>query len=196
VSAEEAAETLDARAVASTSSSVMGMVLFVASETMFFMSFFAVFAASYSAAKVWPPLKTPVPSLGVPTAGVIVLAVSAIPMAMALLSARRKGGDGALKWLIATMVLGVAFCVLWVIGLPDVGFGIKDGIYASLFYVMNGLGIAHVVGGIVFLVMVSSQAASGELRLRRDPAEALSVYWFFVIVLGIALFAAFYLAAS
>jgi len=196
VSEQEAAATLDARAVSSTSSSVMGMILFVASETMFFMAFFAVFAASYSATKVWPPLKTPAPSMGVPTAGAIVLAVSAIPMALALLSARRKGGDGALKWLIATIVLGVAFCVLWVVGLPDIGFGIKDGIYASLFYVMNGLGIAHVIGGIVFAVMVSSQAAAGELRLRRDPAEALSVYWFFVIVLGLALFAAFYLAAA
>ena len=196
MSEQEAAATLDARAVSSTSSSVMGMILFVASETMFFMAFFAVFAASYSATKVWPPLKTPAPSMGVPTAGAIVLAVSAIPMALALLSARRKGGDGALKWLIATIVLGVAFCVLWVVGLPDIGFGIKDGIYASLFYVMNGLGIAHVIGGIVFAVMVSSQAAAGELRLRRDPAEALSVYWFFVIVLGLALFAAFYLAAA
>jgi cytochrome c oxidase subunit III len=196
MSAQESLETMDARAVNATSSSVMGMVLFVASETMFFMAFFAIFAASYSATKVWPPVKTPVPSSGVPTAGVIVLALSAIPMALALVAARRKGGQGALKWLVATIVLGVAFCVLWVIGLPDVGFGIKDGIYASLFYVMNGLGIAHVVGGIVFLVMVSSQAASGELRLRRDPAESLAVYWFFVVVLGIALYAAFYLAAS
>ena len=196
MSAQESAERLEARAVASSSSSVMGMVVFVASETMFFMAFFAIFAQAYSAAKVWPPLKTPVPSLGLPTAGVIVLAVSAIPMALALLAARRKGGAGAFKWLVATIVLGVAFCVLWIVSLPDIGFGIKDGIYASLFYVMNGLGIAHVIGGIVFAVMVSTQAAAGELRLRRDPAESLAVYWFFVVVLGVALFAAFYLAAG
>ncbi|HXY71979.1 MAG TPA: cytochrome c oxidase subunit 3 [Actinomycetota bacterium] len=196
MSAQETAEAMDQRSVASTSSSVMGMVLFVASETMFFMAFFAVFAASYSATKVWPPLKTPVPPIGVPTAGAVVLVLSAIPMALALLAARRRRGEGAFKWLVATIVLGVAFCVLWVVGLPDVGFGIKGGIYASLFYVMNGLGIAHVIGGIVFAVMVSTQAAAGELRLRRDPAEALAVYWFFVVVLGVALFAAFYLAAS
>ena len=196
MSAHESVDTLDSRAVASTSSSVMGMVIFVASETMFFMAFFAIFFEAYSATKIWPPLKTPVPSLGLPATGVIVLAVSAIPMTLALLAARRKGGAGAFKWLVATVLLGVAFCVLWVVGLPDIGFGIKDGIYASLFYVMNGLGIAHVVGGIVFAVMVSSQAAAGELGLRRDPAEALAVYWFFVIALGIALFAVFYLAAS
>jgi len=53
-----------------------------------------------------------------------------------------------------------------------------------------------VIGGIVFAVMVSTQAAAGELRLRRDPAESLAVYWFFVVVLGVALFAAFYLAAG
>jgi len=196
VSAQESAEALDARAVMGTSSSVMGMVLFVASETMFFMAFFAIFASSYSTQKVWPPLKTPAPPIGLPTAGVIVLVASVIPMGLALLSARRRGGDGAFKWLALTILLAAAFVVLQLLAFPDIGFGIKDGIYASLFYIMNGLGLAHVIGGIVFLVMVSSQAASGELRLRKDPAEAASVYWFFVVALGAALYVAFFLAAA
>jgi heme/copper-type cytochrome/quinol oxidase subunit 3 len=186
----------DARAVRGTSSSVMAMVLFVASETMFFIAFFGIYAAVYSQQPAWPPLKIPLPDMGLPTAGVIVMAVSVIPMALVVRSVRTRGGAGVTKWLVATLVLGVAFCVLQIAGYSSLGFGINDGIYASLFYLMNGLGLAHVIGGVVFLVMVSQQAAAGELALRRDPAEALAVYWLFVVALTIALYVAFFAAVS
>ena len=90
----------------------------------------------------------------------------------------------------------MAFCVLQIAGYSGLGFGIHDGIYASLFYLMTGLGLAHVIGGVVFLAMVTQQAVSGELALRRDPAEAAAVYWFFVVVLGIVLYVAFYLGVT
>ena len=93
------------------------------------------------------------------------------------------------------LALGVAFCVLQIAGYGGLGFGIQDGIYASLFYIMTGLGLAHVIGGIVFMVLVLQQA-DGELSLRRDPAEALTVYWLFVVVLGVALYIAFYAGVS
>jgi heme/copper-type cytochrome/quinol oxidase subunit 3 len=59
---------------------------------------------------------------------------------------------------------------------------------------MTGLGLAHVIGGIVFMVLVLQQA--NQLSLRRDPAEALAVYWLFVVVLGVALYVAFYAGVS
>jgi cytochrome c oxidase subunit III len=188
--------TLDERAVRGTSSSVMAMILFVASEAMFFMAFFGVYTAAAAGLRVWPPLRIPLPDLGLPTAGVIVLAVSAIPMALALRTVRRGGGKRIRAWLLATFVLGLAFCVMQIAGYGGLGFGIHDGIYASLFYVMTGLGLAHVVGGLVFMALVGQQAMAGELALRRDPVEALAIYWFFVILLGIALFVAFYAGVS
>jgi cytochrome c oxidase subunit 3 len=93
---------------------------------------------------------------------------------------------------VLTAALGVAFCVLQLAGYSELGFGIHDGIYASLFYIMTGLGLAHVVGGLVFVGLVTQQALAGELALRRDPAEALAIYWIFVVLLGLALYAAFY----
>ena len=99
-------------------------------------------------------------------------------------------------WLVITLALGLAFCVLQIAGYSSLGFGIHDGIYASLFYIMTGLGLAHVVGGLVFVGLVMQQAAAGELSLRRDPAEALAVYWLFVVALGVALYFAFYAGVS
>jgi cytochrome c oxidase subunit III len=196
VSTRPSEESLDTRAVRGTSSSVMAMVLFVLSEAMFFTAFFGIYAASYAAQPSWPPIKIPLPSLGLPTAATVVLAVSAIPMVLAVRSVRRRGGAGVAKWIVLTLVMGLAFCVLQIAGYSELGFGIHDGIYASLFYLMTGLGLAHVVGGVVFLGMVTQQAVSGELALRRDPAEAAAVYWFFVIALAIVLYVAFYLGVS
>jgi cytochrome c oxidase subunit 3 len=196
VSAAEHVTTLDERAVRGTSSSVMAMILFVASEAMFFMAFFGIYTAAAAGQRVWPPLAIPLPDMGIPTAGAIVLALSAIPMALAVRSVRRAGGKRVRAWLLLAFLLGLAFCVLQIAGYSGLGFGIQDGIYASLFYVMTGLGLAHVVGGLVFMGMVGQQALAGELALRRDPAEALAIYWFFVVLLGLALYVAFYAGVS
>jgi cytochrome c oxidase subunit III len=187
---------LDARAVRRTSSSVMAMVLFILSESMFFMAFFGIYASSSASQHAWPPLDVPLPALGLPTAAIVVLVVSALTMGLALRSVRRRSAAGIMKWLLATLVLGVVFVVLQVVGYQDVGFGVHEGIYASLFYVMTAVGLAHVVGGVVFLTMVSMQGAAGELALRRDPVEAASIYWFFVVVLAIVLYVAFYLGVT
>jgi cytochrome c oxidase subunit 3 len=196
VSAAEPSMSLDERAVRGTSSSVMAMILFVASEAMFFMAFFGIYTAAQAGQRVWPPRSIPLPDIGVPTAGAVLLVLSAIPMALAVRTVRRGGGKRIRAWLLLTFLLGLSFCVLQIAGYSEVGFGIHDGIYASLFYVMTGLGLAHVVGGLVFIGLVGQQALAGELALRRDPAEALAIYWFFVVLLGLALYVAFYLGVS
>ena len=47
--------TRDERAVRQTSGPVLGMVLFVASEAMFFATFFGAYFTIYSVNPVWPP---------------------------------------------------------------------------------------------------------------------------------------------
>jgi cytochrome c oxidase subunit III len=196
MSTAEQAMTLDERAVRGTSSSVMAMILFVASEAMFFMAFFGIYTAAQAGQRAWPPLSIPLPDMGVPTAGAIVLVLSVIPMTLALRTVRRGGSRRVRAWLLLAFLLGLAFCILQIAGYSGLGFGIQDGIYASLFYVMTGLGLAHVVGGLVFMGMVGQQAMTGELALRRDPAEALAIYWYFVVLLGLALYVAFYAGVS
>jgi cytochrome c oxidase subunit 3 len=58
---------------------------------------------------------------------------------------------------------------------------------------MTGLHMAHVIGGVVFLSIVLSQAWTGQLSLRRhEPVEAAAIYWHFVDVVWIGLFVVFY----
>lgn len=189
-------ELLDRHAVRSASSSVTGMVLFVASEAVFFAAFLGIWATSYAAVRTWPPAGLAGPGLVVPTIGVVVLLASGAAMARAMQFARRPGEPrGLTPWLAAALVCAVVVAVLLAIGYADLPFGVGRGIYESLFYMITGLELAHVVGGAVLLAVVLVRATTGELALRRDPVQSAAIYWYFVVGLGVVLYAVLYLGA-
>jgi heme/copper-type cytochrome/quinol oxidase subunit 3 len=192
------AELVDRQAVRSASSSVTGMVLLVASEAVFFAAFLGIYAVSFTAAKVWPPAGIETPSIAVPTVGVVVLLVSGAAMALAMRHALRPEYQRAalLRWLAAALVCAVAFGVLTAIGYASLPFSVGQGIYESLFYMIIGLELAHVVGGAVLLAVVMGRTWTGELALRRDPIQATAIYWYFVVVLGVVIYAVLYLAGA
>lgn len=184
---------VEQRAVQQTSNAVLGMLLFVISEAMFFMGFFAVYFTAYAAATVWPPKAIPIPPIGLPTAAVVVLIISAATMAMAGRSSRRRD-RGMVAWTAATLVLAVAAAALLGLSYRGLGFHTGTDIYGSLFWVLSIVAIAHVIGGIVFFVLILIQARAGELELRQDPLQSASIYWNFVVLIGIAVYVVFYLA--
>ncbi len=190
---EVRAAALDRRAVQQTSNSVLGMMLFVISEAMFFMGFFAVYFSAYASAPVWPPKSIPIPPIGLPTAAVVVLLASAGTMTLANQAARVRRGT-VVAWTAATLVLAVAFGVLLLLSYRGLGFHADTDIYGSLFWVLSMIALAHVIGGVVFFVLVLVQARAGELELRRDPIQSATIYWNFVVIVGVILYATFYLA--
>jgi heme/copper-type cytochrome/quinol oxidase subunit 3 len=189
-----ASETLlDERAARGTSSPILGMVLFVASEAMFFAALFGAYASIATKAAVWPPANIPIPELPIPIALTVILVSSSLVLQMGVRAAR-KGNSSALgRSLVLTVALGIAFLGLQAYDYSRLTFGIHSGIYASLFYVMTGLHMAHVVGGVVFLSVVLTQQWTGQLSLRRhEPVEAAAIYWHFVDLVWIGLFTVFY----
>ena len=187
----------DERAVASTSSSVLAMVLFVASESMFFAAFFGAYVTSYVNQKVWPPANTPAPPLGLATAAAAALVLSGLLLQGAVRSGRRGLPALVNRWLVLTLAVGVASVVLTLFGYSEVGFGLHAGIFASQFYLMTGLAVAHVVGGIVLLALIAVMGLSGRLALvRYQPVQAAAVYWNFVVVLGLVIYVVFYVLTN
>jgi heme/copper-type cytochrome/quinol oxidase subunit 3 len=187
----------DERAVASTSSSVLGMVLFVASESMFFAAFFGAYVTTYVNQKVWPPIDTPAPPLGLATAAVVALVLSGLLLQGAIRAARAGRRPAVGRWLLATLAATVVSVILTLVGYSEVGFGLHAGIFASLFYLMTGLGLAHVAGGVVLLAMVAVQGITGRLvALRYQALQAAAVYWNFVVVLGIVIYVVFYVLTN
>lgn len=191
------AELVDQRAVRSASSSVTGMTIFVTSEAVFFAAFFGVYATSYAASATWPPTGLSTPSLALPTVGVVVLLASGLTMTRGLRRVYHADYPrGVVSWLAATLAGAVIFAILVGVSLTDVGFGIGQGIYESLFYVLVGLELAHAIGGVVLFGLVLVRAGTGELELRRDPVQSAAIYWYFVVALGVATYAILYLAVQ
>jgi cytochrome c oxidase subunit 3 len=185
---------LDQRAVRGTSSSVLGMTLFVASEAMFFAAFFGAYFTIFAATAVWPPLQIPIPELTISSVATALLVTSSVFVQAAVRAAKRGRTQRVNLWLGITIALGIGFLILQLIDYSGVGFGIHDGTYASLFYVMTGLHMAHVFGGVLFLMLVFAQSRTGQLSTQRtDPVQAAAIYWDFVDIVWVGLFVIFYI---
>jgi cytochrome c oxidase subunit 3 len=187
--------TQDERAVRQTSGPVLGMVVFVASEAMFFAAFFGAYFTIYSVNPVWPPAGFPRLEPGLATVLTVVLVSSSVTLQLGVRAIRRDRPRILLSWLGLTILLGAAFLGLQLYDYSLLGFSVRDGIFGSLFYVMTGLHMAHVFGGVVFLVLVLLQGLGGQLSdASHDSLEAGAIYWHFVDVVWICLFTTFYLA--
>ena len=186
--------TRDERAVRQTSGPVLGMVIFVASEAMFFATFFGAYFTIYSVNPVWPPAGFPRLEPGLATVLTVVLVASSVTLQFGVRAIRRGRDRGLLRWLGLTILLGAVFLGLQLYDYSLLGFSMRDGIFGSLFYVMTGLHMAHVFGGVVFLALVLVQGFGGQLtHAHHDSMEAGSIYWHFVDVVWICLFTTFYL---
>ena len=124
----------------------------------------------------------------------MILVSSSVALQIGIRSIRTSDPRRAMRWLGLTIALGVSFLVLQLYDYSQLGFGVKDGTFGTLFYVMTGLHMAHVFGGVIFLSLVLGQGVSGVLsRTRYEPLEAGAIYWHFVDVVWICLFTVFYL---
>jgi cytochrome c oxidase subunit 3 len=185
--------TRDERVVRQTSGPVLGMVVFVASEAMFFATFFGAYFTIYSVNPVWPPAGFPRLEPELATVLTVLLVTSSVTLQIGVRAIRRDRTRAMLVWLGLTILLGAGFLGLQLYDYSLLGFGVRDGIFGSLFYVMTGLHMAHVFGGVVFLVLILVQGLGGQLtHAHHDSMEAGSIYWHFVDVVWICLFATFY----
>jgi cytochrome c oxidase subunit 3 len=173
---------------------VLGMVLFVASEAMFFAAFFGGYFTIKANSPEWPPPGTPHLKIDIASILTVILIVSSITVQLSLRSIRSGKGSRSTMWLGITIALGICFLSLQLYDYSQLGFGLKDGVFGTLFYVMTGIHMAHVIGGVVFLALVFGQARGGRLSsTHHDPLAAGAIYWDFVDVVWLCLFAVFYL---
>ncbi|MEP6713384.1 MAG: cytochrome c oxidase subunit 3, partial [Ferruginibacter sp.] len=91
----------------------------------------------------------------------------------------------------ATLFLGVLFLVLQVLGFMQLwqnGITLQANVSYSFLYVIVGLHAAHVIGGIIALIIMSLKAFSTKIRsYSMIPVELISTYWHFVDILWLYL---------
>ena len=172
----------------------VGVIVWLASELMFFSGLFAAFFTLRASTAVWPPRGD---ELDVHTVliATILLVVSSGTMQLGVARAVRGDKVGFLGWLALTFALGALFDGMQVsdyIGRP---FSIEQNAWTGCFYVLTGIHALHVLGGLFGMVIMGLRAwKTRHFGHRTAPSiEFLSYYWHFVDVVWIALFAAIFL---
>ena len=185
------------------SNPILGMVLFLASEVMFFAGLFAAYFNVRLTAAHWPPLVNEQPFEGfnlhgmehVPVAATLtaILVLSSATMQLAVWAIRRGDRRAFLRATAVTLALGVTFLAGQLWDYSTLRFGITDTAFGSTFYTLTGFHFAHVLGGAIMLSVTLYRGLAGQFSARHhDAVEATSLYWHFVDVVWIALFATLY----
>ena len=178
---------------------LLGMMLFIASEVMFFAALFAAYFNAAATLPVFPPrdgeghlILDPFHFPYLPIIMTIVLLTSSVTMQWA--TGRIRNGDrtGLNRAIAVTLGLGIFFMFMWAYDyytlITQEDFGIDSGVYGTLFYTLTGFHGAHVFGGIVGLAVILSRGLAGQFSKKHHVAvEAVHYYWHFVDIVWILL---------
>lgn len=168
---------------------LIGMALFIASESIFFLTVVMVFIAlrpgGLAAAKH---------ELDIARTAIFSLFLFASSATMTI-AERRRERDGLL-WLGVTALLGLVF-----LGgqgseyarLLDSGIGPHTGLFGTTFFTLTGLHGLHVLIGLVAIGGLMLAVRSGRARVRTTAWEAVAWYWHFVDGVWVVVFSVVYL---
>jgi len=185
------------------SNPVLGMLLFITSEVMFFGGLFAAYFSLRANAPQWPPINPEsgepfhlaiLPFVGPAT---ILLILSSVTCQLAVWGIRRDDRTAFIRAMTVTVILGIVFLVMQLIDyslLGSEGLTLSSGQYGTTYYTLTGFHGAHVFGGVIMLSVVLYRGMVGQFSGRHyDAVEGASLYWHFVDVVWILLFALLYL---
>jgi cytochrome c oxidase subunit 3 len=187
------------------SNPILGMLLFICSEVMFFSGLFAAYFSVRASTAHWPPVPPQVPEAlaehfnlhaepWYAAALTLVLVTSSFTCQFGVWAIRRDDRTGFIRNIGVTLVLGIVFLLGQIYDYSTIGFGISDTPFGTTFYTLTGFHGAHVFGGAVMLSVVLYRGLAGQFSSRHhDAVEATSLYWHFVDVVWIALFSTLYI---
>jgi cytochrome c oxidase subunit III len=202
-----------------------GMILFIASEVMFFVAWFwAYFDASLFPAGVhtlqnsneliglvqrnevlgghWPPkadanFKTVFSPWGLPLVNTLILLLSGVTVTWAHHALLHDDRRGLVSGLTLTVILGALFSYFQYVEYGHAGFSYSGHIYGATFFMATGFHGFHVLVGTIFLAVCLVRAMRGDFTKEKHFGfEAAAWYWHFVDVVWLFLFACIYVWGS
>jgi cytochrome c oxidase subunit III len=185
------------------SNPVLGMLLFITSEVMFFAGLFAAYFNVRANAPYWPPLNPEtqeqfhlaiLPFVGPAT---VLLILSSFTCQFGVWAIRRGDRTAFLRTFAVTFILGVIFLIMQAadyVLLYSEDITLSSGTFGTTYFTLTGFHGAHVFGGVIMLGVVLYRGMAGQFTSRHhDAVEASSLYWHFVDVVWILLFSLLYL---
>jgi cytochrome c oxidase subunit 3 len=184
----------------SENTALLGMLLFIASEIMFFSGLFAAYFDIRSRnMPTWPAIPEGAHFGVTPIiiAATVILIASSFVIEWGVIRIRKGDRTGMNRALALTVLMGLTFLVFeatdWFI-LASEGVTLSGSVFGSLYFTMTGFHFAHVLGGVIGISVILGRGATGQFSARHHTAvEAVSYYWHFVDVVWVLLFATFYI---
>jgi cytochrome c oxidase subunit 3 len=168
----------------------VGTTVWLASELMFFAGLFASYFTIRAADPNWPGPDVRLSTLR--DAGfTLALVASSFTMQWAVRLLAHDRRRVAIRWILATIVLGSVFLANQAVEWGQVPFRPSTSSYGSLFFIMTGFHGLHVLFGLLAMVGLLLRLGTGGDRDRgAEPvAEVITYYWHFVDVVWLGLFA-------
>lgn len=181
-----------------------GMILFIASEVMFFVGWFwsffdfSLFPSTIAADVIggqWPPkaIEAVMDPFDLPLLNTLILLCSGTTLTWAHHALIHGDRDSTKKGLWATILLGLLFSSIQAYEYAHAPFAFGQNTYGSAFYMATGFHGFHVIVGTIFLAVCLIRTYKGDFTPRQHFGfEAAAWYWHFVDVVWLFLFVAIY----
>nr|ARH55213.1 cytochrome c oxidase subunit 3 [Teredus cylindricus] len=176
-----------------------GMILFITSEVLFFVSFFWSFfhsslSPSIDIGMMWPPKGIdPFNPTQIPLLNTLILLTSGLTVTWAHHSLMENNYNQALQSLSLTVLLGIYFTILQSFEYMEASFSISDSVYGSSFYMATGFHGLHVIIGTSFLLICLIRHYYNHFSMSHHFGfEAAAWYWHFVDVVWLFLYISIY----
>ncbi|MGB3495053.1 MAG: heme-copper oxidase subunit III [Elainellaceae cyanobacterium] len=173
---------------------IWGLLTFLASESLMFGGFFAVYIAYRGMSAQWPPEGTEVELL-LPTINTIILVSSSFVIHMGDTAIKKNDVGGLRLWYGITLAMGAIFLGGQAYEYATLGYGLTNNIFSNCFYILTGFHGLHVFIGLLLIlgVMWRSRREGHYNESKHTGVEMAEIYWHFVDIIWIVLFTLIYL---
>nr|YP_009695045.1 cytochrome c oxidase subunit 3 [Emeia pseudosauteri]QEJ81583.1 cytochrome c oxidase subunit 3 [Emeia pseudosauteri] len=176
-----------------------GMILFITSEILFFVSFFWSFYHSSLSPTIeigmtWPPNSIiPFNPIQIPLLNTLILISSGISVTWAHHSLMENNYIQTIQGLLITIILGLYFTILQGYEYFESSFSMADSVFGSTFFLATGFHGLHVIIGTLFLLVCLLRHLNNYLSsFHHFGFEAAAWYWHFVDVVWLFLYISIY----
>ncbi|MDJ0713820.1 MAG: heme-copper oxidase subunit III [Prochloraceae cyanobacterium] len=173
--------------------SMFGFVVFLLSESIVFLSFFAGYILYKTTSPSWLPPGVEGLAVREPAINTVVLVSSSFVIYIAERYLHKNNLWGFRFFWLATMAMGSFFIYGQAVEWQSLNFGFTSGVFGGTFYLLTGFHGLHVMTGILLQgIMLIRSFIPGNYEKGQFGVEASSIFWHFVDVIWIILFILIY----
>ncbi len=172
---------------------MFGFVVFLLSESVIFLSFFAGYIVYKTTSLNWLPAGVTGLEIREPAINTVILVSSSFTIYLAEKFLHKHNLWGFRAFWLLTIAMGSYFLYGQAVEWRGLTFGFGDGVFGGSFYLLTGFHGLHVLTGVLLqLIMLVRSFIPDNYAKGEFGVESTSLFWHFVDVIWIALFVLIY----